>query len=114
MGKITRINNLNLNKMKDEILSTKDFLLKKMFPNQNKEDLDLYYHCDDRLRNVIIPAINELITIHVQLALEAAAENVTTKERKKIHKCSSGIEYSYTTVIDKKSIINSYPIDNIK
>jgi hypothetical protein len=97
--------------MKDEILSTKDFLLKKMFPNKNKEDLDLYYHCDYQLRNVIIPAINELITIHVQLALEAAAENAELKD---YYEYQYGGGYEKKQEIDKDSIIYAYPIDNIK
>jgi hypothetical protein len=58
--------------------------------------------------------MQEFAKLHCEAQLKAIIKNVTTKERKKIHKCSSGSEYSYTAVIDKKSIINAYNLNNIK
>lgn len=52
--------------------------------------------------------------LHCEAQLKAILENVTIKERKKIHKCSSGSEYSYTTVVDKDSIANAYDLNQIK
>ena len=48
--------------------------------------------------------------LHVTAALKAAAENVKTKEDIAIF-----AEGSYRTqVVDRESILNSYPLDNIK
>ncbi len=56
----------------------------------------------------------EFAKIHVAAALEAASEKAKTKSRKKSFKVSSGIEYDYIISVDKSSILNAYPLDNIK
>ena len=59
-------------------------------------------------------ALIEFAKRHCQAQQEAILENVKTKQKKKINQGSSGSEYHYSTIIDKNSIINAYPLDNIK
>jgi hypothetical protein len=93
--------------MNNTILSAEEFLKSK----------GLYNDKSIKLQNIgmtISEAMIEFTKLHCEAQLKAIIKNVTTKERKKIHKCSSGSEYSYTAVIDKKSIINAYNLNNIK
>jgi hypothetical protein len=55
-------------------------------------------------------AIREIIEYHVTAALRAAKEKVTTKEDIAIFQEGQYIQ----TIIDKDSIINAYPLINIK
>jgi hypothetical protein len=49
-------------------------------------------------------------TFHVEAALKAASEKATTKN---IWEGNTGSEYC-DVVVDKNSILNSYPLENIK
>jgi hypothetical protein len=64
----------------NNIPETKYFILNQLFPNHKKEELDLYYNCDDRLRNIIIPSINKLIKLHCEAQLQAILESVRVRE----------------------------------
>ena len=52
----------------------------------------------------------EFAQLHVKAALEAAANNAETKEE-----AFYGVdEIYYTKIVDRESILNAYPLDNIK
>jgi hypothetical protein len=52
--------------------------------------------------------------IYVEAALKIASEKAKTKSRKKTFKASSGSEYDYIISVDKKSILNAFPLTDIK
>jgi hypothetical protein len=56
----------------------------------------------------------DFANLHCEAQQKAILKNVKIKQKKKFVQVSSGSEYYYLTVIDKKSIINAYPLENIK
>lgn len=112
----------------NNIPETKYFILNKILPNHKKEDIDLYYNCNDRLRTIIIPSINELIKLHCEAQLKTILEKVRI-DRKPTGEGKSSEEYTaisfegdlgyedYIPVeytINEDSIINAYDLNNIK
>jgi hypothetical protein len=59
-------------------------------------------------------ALIEFAKLHVEAALKEASEKAKTKSRKKTYKASSGVEYDYVISVDKNSILNAYPLNQIK
>lgn len=59
----------------------------------------------------VIKKLQDFAKLHVQAALKAASEKVKTKYKKK-----TGVSYSTigNEMIDKKSILNSYSLNNIR
>lgn len=56
----------------------------------------------------------EFAKLHVQEALKKASENVKTKSIFKKQGRSGYSNYIQKTVLDKRSILNAYPLENIK
>jgi hypothetical protein len=56
--------------------------------------------CKEDVENAMI----EFAKLHVEAALKAAGENAHTKD----------VPYTEDTEVDKGSILNSYPLENIK
>lgn len=64
-----------------------------------------YFLCDNEDKDLIKSAMVEFAVIHVEAALKSASENAEMKWVKYT-------EHDYE--IDKDSILNSYPLSNIK
>jgi hypothetical protein len=83
-------------------ISTAEQLFKTEYSIMDSEYPEMAAH----VRRKVI----EFARLHVEAALKAAAENAETKEE-----ASYGVdEIYYTRVVDKDSIINAYPLTNIK
>lgn len=54
----------------------------------------------------------EYAKLHVEAALESAAEKVKTYTEEDYDKRNG--EFIYTQVVNKQSILNAYPLENIK
>ena len=80
----------------EQILTAEDFL--------NRDESGVFTEVD------ITQAMIDFAGLHVAAALKAASEKARTKN---IWEGNTGSEYC-DTVIDTSSIINSYPLENIK
>ena len=61
---------------------------------------DNFYVVKEEIKDAMI----EFAQMHVEAALKAAGENAHTKD----------VPYTEDTEVDKDSILNSYPLENIK
>lgn len=77
----------------EEVLKAEDFI---MFMEDKGDDMENIYH-----------AMREFAKAHVASALNAAAENAITTE-------DYGSGGEFVEVVDISSILESYPLDNIK
>ena len=69
------------------------------------EDLFTFY------KGVICAFAKELTTLHVEVALKEASENYKMKAKENIHELHMNDDWME---VDKDSILNSYPLENIK
>jgi hypothetical protein len=65
---------------------------------------------NDTLEQGVQEAMIEFAKLHVKEALETASKKAKTKDE---WEGNTGSEYC-DTVVDRESIINAYPLDNIK
>lgn len=71
-----------------------------------------YYFVDDKNRDKTnADMLNDYTKLHVEAALKAATEKASTEERYPDF-YTPGMKKS--TVVDKSSILNAYPLTNIK
>lgn len=79
------------------------------FLQNYKNDSD-HYADQDYSEGRLIKALQEFAKLHVTAALKEASENAETEEEMGNPYDPDDIYY----VVDKKSILNSYPLENIK
>lgn len=80
--------------MKNDIPTAEDFL-------HNYPWIPMY----EEVKEVMIA----FAKLHVKASLEAAANNVKTKEKRKTIRASHGSEIHTIIIVDKDSILNAYP-----
>ena len=71
---------------------------------------EIQWKHDDTKEDWELRAMVEFAKLHVEAALKAAADNAETKEE-----AFYGVDEVYSIrVVDKDSILNAYPLTNIK
>lgn len=91
----------------EKIPTAKEFYLKTIFPvsiENNRDDIELWFDTDDHSEEHLRIMI-EFAKLHVEQALKEASQNARLKELE-IHLSDGSV--------DKDSILNSYPLENIK
>jgi hypothetical protein len=68
--------------------------------------------CNCRWRDEV--AMRQFAKAHVKAALEAAAKNAKIIDDPNSYCGNTGSEYLPDQIVDPESILNSYPLDNIK
>jgi hypothetical protein len=89
-----------------QIPTAKELYLKTLFPTlfENKRDeVELWFETDDHAKEHIEVMI-EFAKLHVEVALRAASLEAHTKD----------VPYTDDVEVDENSILNSYPLKNIK
>jgi hypothetical protein len=96
--------------MKNKIPTAEEFL------KDNSDSFDAQMRRDTFYRGTVESLCIEFAKLHVEKALKAASEKVVMYDANDIdnpEEDESGIPYEYYTV-DKNSILNAYPLNNIK
>jgi negative regulator of sigma E activity len=89
------------------IPTAEELLLAVVIDNNNSFDLN-----DFKITSDVTKAMVEFAKIHVQEALKQASQNVKTKEEWwQDNGNPNGFSY---TAVDRDSILNAYPLTNIK
>jgi len=99
---------------KNKLPTSEEYFLNRYFSNNISEEHKKIWLLANKQAKESINIMIEFTKLHLEAQKEAILKNVKTKERKRIFKASSGTEYGYTTVIDKNSIKNAYPLNNVK
>lgn len=92
--------------------TAKEFFLKEVFPvsHESKPDeVELWYETDGHAKQSVDIMI-EFAKMHVDAALKAASEKAKITYE---YSGNTGSEYC-DEYVDKDSILNSYPLENIK
>lgn len=103
--------------MKNEIPSAEEFLLKFQSERpilnsmiMDKEDMDDFYNSAQGAM-VTIELMQQFAKLHVEAALKSAAENATHIGCNCVRSTCS---FEDCHDINKESIFNAYPLDNVK
>ena len=100
----------------EKIPTAKDYFLQKVFPKsffESRDSVELDYKIDPNKQESVQIMI-EFAKMHVEQALKEASENAETDFTYE----GNGGEFEdqpiYNHFVKKDSILNSYPLDNIK
>ena len=97
----------------EKIPTAKEFYLKTIFPvsiENNRDDIELWFDTDDHSEEHLRIMI-EFAKLHVEAALKEASSKVTCSEEYQYDEYDNAI---LIAKINRDSILNSYPLDNIK